>query len=98
MGMALRFSIMDFKDNCLESIRTFFFGPSVRVPVQIKSDKRINSLLDEFLSIGLSMVTCIHTACGPGEKVHLRGVVIQMKAIGASLIGIITQSGQLMTI
>ncbi len=95
--MALRFSLVALKQNRLEDIRFFFFGPGVRVPGQIKNDPTFGPLLEELLDSGITTLACIYNARGLGEEDNLKQAEIQMQAIGADLVDVVDRSYQLMT-
>ena len=95
--MALRFTITACKQNRLEDIRFFFFGPGVRVPGQIREDENLRPVLEEFLSCGVTTLACIYNARGLGEEDNLREAEIQMQAIGADLVHVVDQGYQMMT-
>jgi hypothetical protein len=95
--MALRFSQVAKKQNRLEDIRFFFFGPGVRVPGQIKDDAQLAPLLEELLTSGITTLACIYNARGLNEEENLKQAEIQMQAIGADLVDVVDRGYQLMT-
>ncbi|OBS10522.1 DsrE family protein [Acidihalobacter prosperus] len=95
--MALRFTSVALKQNRLEDIRFFFFGPGVRVPGQLKDDPVLRPVLDDLLASGVTTLACIYNARGLGEEDNLREAEIQMQAIGADLVNVVDQGYQMMT-
>ncbi|AOU97671.1 hypothetical protein BI364_06615 [Acidihalobacter yilgarnensis] len=95
--MALRFTAVALKQNRLEDIRFFFFGPGVRVPGQLKDDATLKPVLDELLVSGVTTLACIYNARGLGEEDNLREAEVQMQAIGADLVTVVEQGYQMMT-
>lgn len=95
--MALRFATVAAKQNRLEDIRFFFFGPGVRVPGQVREDPALKPAFDELLASGIATLACIYNARGLGEEAHLREAEIQMQAIGADLVNVVDQGYQVMT-
>ncbi|WP_455379889.1 DsrE family protein [Acidihalobacter prosperus] len=95
--MGLRFATVALKENRLEDIRFFFFGPGVRVPGQLKDDENLRPVLDELLASGITTLACIFNARSLGEENNLRESEIQMQAIGSDLVNVVNQGYQLMT-
>lgn len=95
--MAMRFALVAKKQNRLEDIRFFFFGPGVQVPAQLAGHPELEQSLTELLESGIAVLACIYNARQLQQEAVLTAREIQMQAIGADLVNVIDQGYQVMT-
>jgi len=95
--MAMRFALVARREERLEDIRFFFFGPGVRVPAQVRDHETLQPLLGELLDSGIATLACIYNARQLGQEEQLKAREIQMQAIGPDLVNALAADYQVMT-
>ena len=95
--MAMRFALVARRENRLEDIRFFFFGPGLRVPGQIREDEALKGVLGDLLESGIVTLACIYNARQLEQEDALREADVEMRAVGPELTALLARGYQIMT-
>ncbi len=95
--MALEFALLAKRENRLDDIRFFFFGPGVQAPGQIADHASLRGKLSELLESGIATLACVFNARELDEVETLAGLDIEMKDIGTDLVDMVQDGYQVMT-
>ncbi|MBU2754664.1 hypothetical protein HFU84_07940 [Acidithiobacillus sp. CV18-2] len=96
--MAILFTLVAKREQILDDVRFYLFGPGVRVPGQItQREEPLKQHFDDLLASGVATIACIYNPRALGEEAHLQAAELEARAIGPELTRLIVEGYQIMT-
>ncbi|MBN6741571.1 hypothetical protein JKG47_13675 [Acidithiobacillus sp. MC6.1] len=92
------FTLVAKREQILDDVRFYLFGPGVRVPGQItQREEPLKQHFDDLLASGVATIACIYNPRALGEEAHLQAAELEARAIGPELTRLIVEGYQIMT-